>query len=134
MTALAFVQISSTDAAKALAFGTMKRDHGDGDEQLFFYEIDRLDYVSLIKLGIKFSAGQFVLGGGAEGAHRGEFDVQLRVDGKGKVFQAAAAFKHGGRTYFPGYAKDAARRRPDADDRLKRCRCRAQIEEIEILS
>jgi hypothetical protein len=111
----------------------MKRDHGDGDEQLFLYEIDRLDCISLVKLSIKFAAGQFVLGG-AEGPHRGEFDIQLRVDGKGKVFQASAAFKHGGGAYFPGYAQEAARRGPDDDDRLKRCRCRALIEEIEILS
>ena len=44
MTALSFVQISSTDAAKTLAFGAMERNHGDGDEQLFFYKIDRLDF------------------------------------------------------------------------------------------
>ena len=132
MTALSFVQISSTDAAKALAFGTMERNHGDGDEQLFFYKVDRLDFISLIKLRIKFAASQFVFCG-AEGARRGEFDIQLGVDGKGKISQTTAAFKHRGRLYSPGYAQDAARRGLDADERLKRCRCLSLIEEIEFL-
>ena len=118
MTALSFVQISSTDAAKTLAFGAMERNHGDGDEQLFFYKIERLDFISLIKLHIKFAAGQFVLSGGAEGACRGEFDIQLGVDGKRKVFQTTAAFKHRGRLYSAGYTQDAARRGLDADDAL----------------
>ena len=114
MTALSFVQIRSADAAKTLAVRAVERDHGDRDEQLFFYKIDRLDFISLVKLHIKLTASQFVLGG-AEGARRGEFDIQLGVDGKGKIFQTTAAFEHRGRLYSPRYAQDAARRGLDAE-------------------
>ena len=119
MTALSFVQVRAADAAKTPAVRAVERDHGDRDEQLFFYDFEGVDLIALIKFRVKLTADELMLGVGAQSFHRGEIDLPLGIDAKSKVFQTTAAFERRGRPHPPLDMQDAAFRRRDAENSRK---------------